>query len=317
LKNQPTIKHYTIHPLSGSVFAALAEEGGAAISNAGLVDLGDSTLIIDTFLTPSAAEDLRADALRITGRSPRWVINTHYHNDHIWGNQVFLPEAELISTTTTRGLIQTAGKAEYDEYRGMAANQYQKLLAQQASAKTDQERKALDLWLGYFGGLARDLPRLRVTPPGLVFDHKLSLHGSHTRAELVEFSGAHTGSDLVVFIPEERVLFMSDLLFVNFHPYLADGNPERWLEVLQTILGNPDGLGSAERFVPGHGPVGTRADVQRLADYIQDCQRIARELAEKGQVSDTDVETVAIPEAYKEWVMPRFFYSNLKFLLQK
>ncbi len=102
---QNTSKHYILDRLSDGVYAAIAKDGGSAISNAGLVDLGDATLVVDTFLTPTAAEDLRAEAQRLTGRIPRWVINTHYHNDHIWGNQVFLPEATLISTVETYALI--------------------------------------------------------------------------------------------------------------------------------------------------------------------------------------------------------------------
>ena len=61
------------------------------------MDLGGSTLVIDTTLTPTAAEDLRADAQHLTGRVPNLVVNTHYHNDHIWGNQVFMPEATNIA----------------------------------------------------------------------------------------------------------------------------------------------------------------------------------------------------------------------------
>ena len=309
--------HYTLDRLGEGLYAALASDGGAAIGNAGLVDLGDATLIVDTFLTPSAAEALRLDALHLTGRLPRWVVNTHYHNDHIWGNQVFLPEADLISTSETRHLIQTAGKEEYDEYRAMTGERLKNMLAQQAAADHATLSADFTLFLGYFGGLARDLPRLHVTLPNLVFEQRLLLHGSRRQAELIAFTGAHTGSDAVIYLPEDGVVFMSDLLFVGFHPYLGDGNPERWLEVLRSILDGTAGIPPASRFVPGHGPVGTAAHLQDLVDYIQDCQQIARSLREQGKTTSEDVNSTPIPAAYAGWVMPRFFYANLSFLLEK
>lgn len=312
---QNSARHYTLDLLSDGVYAATARDGGAAISNAGLVDLGDSTLVIDTFLTPAAAEDLRADAQRLTGRLPRLVVNTHYHNDHIWGNQVFLPDADLICTAETRALIQTAGKEEYNEYRAIAGDRLKDVLAQQASAETDAQRAAFDLWIGYFGGLVRDFPRLRVTLPNLVFENRMVLYGSRRRAELVAFAGAHTVSDTVVYLPDDGIVFMSDLLFVGFHPYLADGNPDRWLEVLRSILDGTAGIQTASRFVPGHGPTGTLADLQRLADYIRDCQQIAQALAAEGNAGQAEVDSIPIPEAFAGLLLPRFFHANLHFLL--
>jgi len=314
---QNAAKHYTLDPLSDGVYAAIARDGGAAICNAGLVDLGDSTLVIDTFLTPTAAEELRTDAQRLIGRIPRRVVNTHYHNDHIWGNQVFLPEADLISTAETRVLIQTAGKEEYDDYRAITGDRLRNALDQQAAAETDAQRAAFDLWIGVFSGLARDFPRLRVTLPNLVFENRMVLYGSRRRAELVAFSGAHTGSDTVVYLPDDGVVFMSDLFFVGHHAYLGDGNPDRWLEVLRSIMDGTAGIQNASRFVPGHGPTGTLADLQRLADYIRECQQIARTLVAEGKTGQADVASTPIPEAFAGWAGPRFFYANLSSLLEE
>ena len=112
---------------------------------------------------------------------------------------------------------------------------------------------------------------------------------------------------------EEGVVFMSDLLFAGFHPYLGDGNPDRWLEVLLSILDGTTGIENASRFVPGHGPVATKDDVRRLADYIQDCMDIARRL---GENETPDVASQPIPEKYANWGLPRFFPANINFLLK-
>ncbi len=309
--------HYTLDQLSEGVYATIARDGGAAICNAGLVDLGDSTLVIDACLTPTAAEDLRADAQRLTGRIPRRVVNTHYHNDHIWGNQACLPEADLISTTETRALIQTAGREEYDDYHAMTADRLRDLLAQQAAAETEAQRAALSLWIGFFSGLERDFPRLRVTLPNLVFENRMTLYGSRRRAELVAFAGAHTGSDTVVYLPEDGIVFMSDLLFIGYHPYMADGDPDIWLGVLRSVLEDTAGMSNAARVVPGHGPAGTRADLEHLSEYIRTSQEIARELPLDGKSGAADIASTPIPTAYADWLLTRFFYANLGFLVRK
>ncbi len=310
-------EHYLLDQAGEGIYAAIARDGGGAVGNAGLVDLGDSTLVIDSFMTPTAAEQLCADAQRLSGRFPRWVVNTHYHNDHIWGNQAFLPEAEIISTIETRKLIQTAGKEEYDDYRAVTEDRLKNLLAQQAAAKTVEERASFDLMIGIFSGLKADFPRLRVTLPNLVFESQMALHGSQREVVLVAFSGAHTGSDTVVYLPQDGIVYMSDLLFVGHHAYLGDGNPDRCLEVLGSILDGSAGIENASRFVPGHGPVGTAADVQRMADYILACRQTASSLLAEGKTSQAEISATPIPAAFAGWAMPRFFYANLRFLLEK
>jgi cyclase len=84
-------QHFRLERLADGIYAAIHIDGGWAQSNAGIIDLGDRTLIFDTFINPEAATDLRAAAEELTGRSTVVVINSHSHNDHIWGNQIFPP----------------------------------------------------------------------------------------------------------------------------------------------------------------------------------------------------------------------------------
>jgi cyclase len=316
-----TSKHYSLEQLSDGVYAAIAKDGGAAIGNAGLVDLGDSTLVIDTFIAPSAAEDLRADALRLTGRFPNHVIVTHYHNDHIWGNQAFLPEADFIGTEATRRLIQTAGKEEYDYYQAITEERLKLLRTKQEAARVngnpDPGDADAELMIGFFSGLSRDLPRTRVILPNILFENHLILNGSKRRAELIAFSDAHTGNDTVVFLPDDGILFMSDLLFIGHHAYLGDGNPGRWHDLLNAIPEGKAGINHASLFVPGHGPTGNAADLKHLAEYIRDCQQIAQGLVSQGQLDQEAISAVSIPEAYATWRLQMFFQANLKFLVSQ
>jgi len=94
-------EYFTLKCLSEGVYAAIAKPGQGAWSNAGIVDLGDVLLVFDSFSTPSAAQLLRKQAEYITGKKVKYLINSHYHGDHVFGNQVF-EDVTIISTSLTK-----------------------------------------------------------------------------------------------------------------------------------------------------------------------------------------------------------------------
>lgn len=98
-------EHFTLHPLAEGVFAAIATEDGAGFSNAGLVDLGDQTLVFDAFENPQATEDLLTASLQLTHRNPAVVIISHFHPDHWGGLQVFAGSAILATHATRQRMI--------------------------------------------------------------------------------------------------------------------------------------------------------------------------------------------------------------------
>jgi glyoxylase-like metal-dependent hydrolase (beta-lactamase superfamily II) len=91
-----TSPYFHIEQLADGVYAALVREGSGALGNAGIIDLGDETVLFDTMLTPGAAFDLRAAAEQLTRHRIRYVVNSHWHRDHVYGNQVFT-DADIIS----------------------------------------------------------------------------------------------------------------------------------------------------------------------------------------------------------------------------
>lgn len=102
----PTSPHFRLEELAQGVFAAIHTPGGGAMSNAGIIDLGDRTLIFDTCQSPEAATDLQRAAATLCGRPVDYVVNSHWHGDHVLGNQTFAA-ATIIATPTTRVLMAT------------------------------------------------------------------------------------------------------------------------------------------------------------------------------------------------------------------
>jgi len=88
-------EHFSLHLLGPGVYAAIDDPDGAAYCNAGIIDLGDRTVVVDSFETIAAAEDLKAAAQMLTGQPASIVILTHEHGDHWYGNQVFAASEEL------------------------------------------------------------------------------------------------------------------------------------------------------------------------------------------------------------------------------
>ena len=101
----PISEHFKLTNLAEGVYVAIATPSGGAGSNAGIIDLGNHTLIFDAMMTSLAAEDLKNAAEQLTGQRTTFVINSHAHSDHVGGNQVFGPQTPIISTHKTRAAI--------------------------------------------------------------------------------------------------------------------------------------------------------------------------------------------------------------------
>jgi glyoxylase-like metal-dependent hydrolase (beta-lactamase superfamily II) len=304
-------KHFVLHPLAEGIFAAIAENGGSAISNSGIIDLGGQIAIFDTFLTPQAAMDLKRVVDEMFIGTPRIVINSHYHNDHTWGNQVFAPEVQIVSTSRTRDLIASLGMEEYEYFSANSAQRLEALESQYQNSNDEQRRRELPLWLGYYQGLVEAMPYLTVCMPSITFESQLKIHGSKRTAELITFEGAHTQSDTILHLPGEEIVFMSDLLFAGCHPYLAEGDPDQLLKTLKEV-----NKLDAARFVPGHGHVGTIDDVALLIEYVEECLATAQKLFEAGTNEDK-IAALKIPKKYRHWSLSEFFYDNIRFLYRR
>ncbi len=298
--------HFAVQQLADGVFAAIATDGGAAISNAGIVDLGGRTLIFDTFMTPQAGRDLRLAAYQLTGREPELVVNSHYHNDHTWGNQAFGPQTLFIATAQTLRLLQTSGAEEVQWARDVSARRFDEAQRQFAAALDDLQRREARLWMGYYGGLLEALPALAVRFPDLTFEDRLSVHGSARSAELLVFENCHTGSDAILLLRELGIVFTGDLLFVGCHPYLDEAD----VASLRAALEQFSAI-SASTFVPGHGPLGTAQDVSSNISYVDMCLATARRLVSQGNASQDVILREVPPGPFANWGLSRFFSANL------
>lgn len=295
--------HFTLQALAEGVYAALHKPGGGAIANAGIVDLGECTLVFDTFISHLAARELCLAAELMTGNPVAYVINSHYHNDHIRGNQAF-KEAQIIATQETIDLLHTAGQAELEWDTHQIPARLEEYKAQFAAAQDDQTRDRLRFWLDTYQTIVDSLPRLEIKYQERTFADHLILEGSQRRVEVISYGPAHTGSDAILWLPQEKIAFLADLLFVGCHPYLPDGDPQAWIAILAKIKNL-----QPKTLVPGHGPQGRVKDLELMVAYINLVIDIALQ-----KTAGVEISLENLPHPFREWEFSLFFPANLAFI---
>jgi len=304
-------KNFTVQQLAPHVWAAIQnDKGGHAICNAGIVDLGDRTLVFDAFINSDAAKELKQTAEELTKHPVTFLVNSHYHDDHIRGNQAFMPGATIISTERTKTDMQKTEPDEQAWARKNTAASLQKAIRNEQQATGKEKEEAL-MWVGYYEAISQSLPGLKSYFPSLTFKDSLWIHGTSTEVLLIECSG-HTFSDAVMILPHEGIAFMGDLLFVERHPYLGDGDPESWKKNLEKLYND----NTLKTFVPGHGPVAGRVSLQTIITYINDVQQLATDAVKNGTPDSVFAKTAVLPK-YKDWWYGRFYPANLDFVYER
>ncbi|MBM4162577.1 MAG: MBL fold metallo-hydrolase, partial [Ignavibacteria bacterium] len=136
-------QHFDLVKLTDGVYAAIETPGGSAVSNAGIVDLGDAALVFDTFMSLQVAKELAGVVEKLLRKPVRYVVNSHYHKDHIWGNQVFVPGATIISSRWTRDALLGSKVPDIGNEVKEISDKIADLRSKAASEKDPKEKKEI------------------------------------------------------------------------------------------------------------------------------------------------------------------------------
>lgn len=297
-------EHFKIEKLDDGIYAVIHKTGGYAICNSGIINLGDETLIFDCFISPKAAEDLKKAAEELTGNKVMYVINSHFHNDHVRGNQVFA-DAQIISTKRTAELIEEITPEEL-EWEAKVIDDRIETTKQKLAEETDPFKlEELKMWMGYYQAIKESQGNYKMTLPNTFMEDTLVIKGTEREAVLFTNGKGHTESDIVLWLPKEKILFATDLLFVNCHPWLGDGFPVDWIRYLHDLQKM-----NAKSIVPGHGPLGSKEDIDIMINYINTINSIVDDAIE-AKFTEEELKDTEIPEKFKDWWFGRFFIPNL------
>jgi len=216
--------------LEAGVYARLHE----GLTNAGIIIGDDSVLVIDSLRVPSFARALIQDVKTITEKPIEFVIDTHSHWDHSWGNEEF-PEATIIGH-----------KNCYAEMIDVEANEQWRKKVVSSNDPWSEE-----------GNL------VNITPPNMTFETSMQLYFGGRELDLKYFGRAHTSGDIYIHLPKEKIVFTGDVAQDGGVPYLGDCYPADWPETDNQLASLP-----IERFMSGHGPIGDHNALVEAKDFI-------------------------------------------------
>jgi glyoxylase-like metal-dependent hydrolase (beta-lactamase superfamily II) len=205
------------------------------VSNAGFVITPDGVVVIDALGSPALALRLLAEIRKHTDKPVTHVILTHYHADHIYGVQA----------------LKAAGAKILAH---QAAREY--LNSDTARLRLEASRTELAPWID------KDT---RLVPADEWLDGERELVVGGMRFQIKPVGPSHTPEDLVIYLPQEKVLFAGDLVFRSRVPFVGQADSRQWIKALDSLLSF-----DATVIVPGHGPLSTEArkDMELTRDYL-------------------------------------------------
>lgn len=276
-----TAEPFLLKPLDHGAWAAIdnpAAKSQQSGSNAGFVIGSDSVLVVDTFENPPAGQKLLATIRQKTTLPVRFVVNTHYHLDHVAGNGVFAAAgATILAQQSVRNWERTENLKFFGD----------KITAQQRSS----------------------VEALRL--PDVTYSQGVTLYLGENRAVLLRAMPGHTGGDTVAYDAESDVVFCGDLFWNRTLPNLIDASTKEWIETLDTLVKDyPSAV-----FVPGHGDnPGKADDVRAFRDYLSFLRESIAKAQASGASGDAVVKAVLpqIKAKYGDWAFLTFAVPDIQ-----
>lgn len=215
-------------------------------ANAGIIIGTDGIIVIDTLISSKEAKRFIKDIRAVTDKPVKWVVNTHYHLDHAFGNAEFVKlGATVISHENCKRNLTDRGEAALKN-------------------------------AGNYGLTKEDMEGTEISYPGITFPYRMELDTGNQIVQLLYTGPSHTDGSVMVYLPGSGILFSGDILFTDYHPFLAEGDIGGWTKVLDHIL-----TMDVRKIIPGHGPLSEKADIIDMKQYLIAFDKKAKELASK------------------------------------
>jgi len=259
------VPDFQLEKIGNGIWAAIVNDAGLAGGNAGFVIGDDGVAVIDTFQDPRPAKALLAEIRKLTPLPIRFVVNTHYHLDHVNGNDVFAAAgATIVAHRNVRAWVRTENIKMLDP----PVTPEKKARVQSITLTTVDFDSHIDLYLG-------------------------------SRRINVRYYPGHTGSDAVVSLPDAHVVFCGDMLWKEHVPNLIDSSTKAWVESLDAMQKDY----GASTWVPGHGGVANAQDVLTFRKYLADLRAGVHREQAAGKSGDALVQALLpdLKSHYGKW----------------
>jgi len=301
--------HLQLEKISDTVYLVQPEPGDAAAqSNAAFLVLPDGILLFDTLSSPELLQEMFVLIGKVSELPINRVVLSHFHPDHAGGLialRRFDPtlyvgpstgESFNRSMTTKFGLLQrmqqaTAGMAEREQDPERATE-----LRRQSHGHMERLRQI------------RLMPEL---PPSVVVQDRLEIAAGDRTIVLLHGGPGHSDGDLMLYLPDEKLLLSGDALSVSTLPYMEDANSSAWLQRLEEMAAL-----EVEGIVPGHGGLGDRSDLVAFREFLVKLRQMVEPIAKEGTQMDL-VEKLRIPPPYDAWAAEDLWFSAALHVFQE
>ena len=268
-----------LQELGDGCYAYLQPDGGWGWSNAGLVVDGEESLLVDTLFDLRLTREM-LDAMRAAEPKAACdfdtLVNTHSNGDHCNGNQL-VEGAEIVAS---RACLE-----EMERERPAT-------MAMFLSAADDSTEMGA-FFRRCFG--AFEFEGIEPALPTVTFEDRLTRSVGAKSVELINVGPAHTGGDVLVYVPDDRTVFTGDILFIEGHPIIWAGPTQNWIDACQTIMDL-----DVETVVPGHGPITDKRGAAAIKEYLEYVSREARKRFDAGMTAFQAAEDISLSD-YSSW----------------
>lgn len=251
-------------------------DGDGVDSNTTIIITNEGVIVIDTRPTPMEARKVLENIRELTDLPIVYTINTHYHGDHTFGNQVFKNSKTIIAHKNVRDRL----------------------------VKSGQDHLSLFKTFGLPG-----MDEVKVTPPNVVYEKGMEIWLGEYHLQLLFHGKGHTDGDTIIYLDQLRTVITGDLVFNKKIPYMADAYIDEWIESLKYIE-----LLKNETVIPGHGAIGGRPTVIAMKHYLMDLKGLVLEQLDNNK-SLKDTQEVVEPilrKKYKDWNQLDWIKGNIE-----
>ena len=250
--------------------------GDGVDSNTTFIITKEGVIVIDTRPTPTEARKVLAEIRKLTALPIVYTINTHYHGDHTFGNQIFKNSKTIIAHKNVRNRLIESG----------------------------QEHLSLFKTFGLPG-----IDEVEITPPNIIYEKEMEIWLGGYRLQLLYHGKGHTDGDTIIYIDQLRTVITGDLVFNKKIPYMADSYIDDWIASLKYIE-----LLKNETVIPGHGPIGERTTIIAMKHYLMNLRELVLAQLKDNKTLKEAQEIVEpiLRKKYKDWKELDWIKGNIE-----
>jgi cyclase len=252
-------------------------------ANSPIIVTGSETIVIDSETSPAAGRALVQDIKAFTDRPVKYVIDSHFHYDHLFGNQIFGPDVQIIGHDHTRERLEANTLEQYTFQTSVKPIPARvEALRQRIAQESDpQQKAALEQQVKNALAYLEQVKEIKQTPPNVTFDNTMALYKGGRELHLMYLGRGHTDTDVVTYLPRERIVATGDLM-ESVISYMGDSYPQDWIATLDKLK-----TLDFDTVLPGHGvPFKGKERITAFQDYLRDVIAQTDALKKQGLSAD-------------------------------